>query len=43
MHKSINSIPLLMNGILIKCRLWLIDLKIDIRTKEMLNITPSKK
>ena len=36
--KSINSIPLLMNEILI-----MVDLRINIRTKEMLNITPCQK
>ena len=35
---SINSIPLLMNEILI-----MVDLRINIRTKEMLNITPCQK
>ena len=35
--KSINSIPLFMNG------MFMVDLRIDIKTKEMLNITPSQK
>ena len=37
--KSINSIPLLVNGFLDKMSL-MVDLRIDIRTKEVLNITP---
>ena len=40
--KSINSIPLFINGILIKM-LFIVELIIDIRTKKMLNITPCLK
>ena len=35
--KSINSIPLLMK------MSFMVDLRVDIRTKKMLNITPCKK
>ena len=39
--KSMNSIPLLINGILMKCLMWLIN-RINVRTKSMLSITSSK-
>ena len=39
--KSMNSIPLLMSGILLKCLMWLI-FRINVRTKSMLSITSSK-